>query len=165
MKVSKTRNITYSLELEAPENFALFAIKSNIEDYRLAYFINKQLGIKLHHAPSLQIKSVKGEGFFGHFHYNDIENQCNWRLIANKSYIHKTNLVDSSFDLFSNEDISTEIYFLPEYKHIDFFLYRDDLENYFNQDTITVQVKQNQLISSVFPVDIDSIKHIENLIF
>ena len=69
-------------------DYELIAIHSSLEDYRLAYFINRELSILLEKSPKdIGIKVKEGESCFSRFIYVDTDKDITWNLIENKNTI------------------------------------------------------------------------------
>ena len=101
--------------------YSLIAIHCTIEDYRLAYLLNKCLGITL-------TRKVRGVGFqeetflYSMFEWLDNKQMINWNLVSN---IYKTekNTKNKSISLFNSLDkITTVSYLIPQYKTVNYFL-------------------------------------------
>ncbi len=146
-------------------NYELIAIRTDLEDYRLAYRLNQKLPIILAKSKSeIQTQSKNGESFFPHFSYEDMENEVCWDLIGNKSEI----LIETKREtdnLFANDNqpIHNRSYFLPELKKVDYFLkVTNGMEDI---DELLPQLNTIAKISTIYKVDLDTIKSKNNLIF
>ena len=159
----------YKLQNEEIDDidYQLFAIHTSIEDYRLAFFINKNLLINLSkckHDISVQEKSREFQ--FSRFIYDDEENNIAWDLVQNKSQdYHISTTLDSG--LFANtiSQGTSKTYLIPEYKKVDYFL---KVENCFTEDEIQETIsllKRIQKVSTVYTVATENIKSKNNLIF
>ena len=82
-------------------DYELIAIHSSVEDYRLAFFLNKMLGLQLYkNNLAVELRTKNGKSCFEHFIYDDEKNDVCWHLISNKSELKiKEN---SSLGLFEN---------------------------------------------------------------
>ena len=102
-------------------SFSLIAIHCRLEDYRLAYLINKYLNInlvRLRH--DLDYKFF--EASYSIFQWEDIHKQITWNLVSNVCKIEKASL-QSSGSLFHNSETTLKTYhLLPEFKKVDFFI-------------------------------------------
>ncbi|MEE9349304.1 MAG: IPExxxVDY family protein [Flavobacteriaceae bacterium] len=108
----------HSLKIEIEHDYFLIAIKSVLEDYRLAYFLNKEfdLGFK---KENFSLNFKKKEGDFTVFGYDHLTSNCYWSLILNKQVIEKK-VNPNIFSLF--EEISNTYILIPEEKKTDYFL-------------------------------------------
>ncbi len=105
-----------SLDYEFEHDYSLIAINSTLEDYRLAYSLNKSLNINLNSDPKGLEFTDKNCSFIV-FNYT-CNNFYSWSLLANK-YIFTVKNTDENY-LFE-EDSKTN-YLIDEKKEVDFFL-------------------------------------------
>ncbi|WP_417942950.1 IPExxxVDY family protein [Flavobacterium sp. RS13.1] len=148
-------------------DYYLMAIHTSLEDYRLAYFINKKLPINLSKSKNeIHAQTKEGETNFSRFYYYDTEKAISWNLIQNKNEIISVSKNDFQ-NLFSNEnsEISTTIRLLPEFKKVDFFLKIDNSGEAINFSEIQQKLNTIESIAAIYAVDINKIKSKNNLIF
>lgn len=148
-------------------DYLLIAIHTTLEDYRLAFYINKQLPIILSKCNSnVSIKNKLTEIQFSRFVFDDQKKDMTWNLIQNKNEFSSSNYIANT-GLFANSktQISSTTYLIPEYKKVDYFL---KIENSFEpitlQNTIS-EIKKIEQISTVYTVAIETLKSKNNLIF
>lgn len=148
-------------------DYHLIAIHTSLEDYRLAYYINQNLPINLRKNDcNIQISNKDGEAQFTRFIYEDEKAGITWDLIQNKNDILlSSQQVNQGLFAETNNKFSTKIYFIPEFKKVDYFL---KIEN--DSETIDVleianHIKKIQRISTVYAVEVENIKSKNNLIF
>jgi hypothetical protein len=153
---------------EFDENdYYLMAIHTSLEDYRLAYFINKNLPINLSKSKNeIHAQTKEGETNFSRFYYYDTDKAISWNLIQNKNEIISVRANDFQ-NLFSNEnsEFSTTIHLLPEFKKVDFFLKIDNSSEAINFSEIQQKLNTIESIAAIYAVDINKIKSKNNLIF
>jgi hypothetical protein len=148
-------------------DYYLMAIHTSLEDYRLAYFINKKLPINLSKSKNeIHAQTKDGETNFSRFYYYDTDKALSWNLIQNKNEIISVRTNDFQ-NLFSNEksEISTTIHLLPEFKKVDFFLKIDNSSEAINFSDIQQKLNTIESIAAIYAVDINKIKSKNNLIF
>jgi hypothetical protein len=148
-------------------DYCLIAIHTSLEDYRLAYFINKKLPIILSkNKNEIQINIKEGETTFSRFHYYDKEKTTSWDLIQNKNEVVQQRKIKTQ-NLFSNTtmEVATKVYLLPEFRKVDFFLKIDDAEAVVNISKIQLLLNAIENVSTVYQVSINQIKSKNNLIF
>jgi hypothetical protein len=148
-------------------DYDLIAIHTALEDYRLAYFINKKLAINLSKCQhEIQITIKEGETSFSRFSYYDKEKSITWDLIQNKNEVIQEKK-DNSKNLFSNTtlEVLTKVYLIPEFKKVDYFLKIEHTEE--NVNILYIQNILNKIksVSTVYKVDTKIIKSKNNLIF
>ncbi len=96
------------------DDYSLIAIHSVLEDYRLAFFINRQLNVRLEKCPADVAYSVEqGKALFSRFVYEDDANNTEWNLLQNKDNGLST---AANTTLFGNSGVSISVYLLPEHK-------------------------------------------------
>lgn len=152
-------------DFDEPE-FSIFAIHSVLEDYRLAFFLNKNLKISLIRSDNFELKTKNGAVVFRTFSFDDDFKDQKWTLVQNKNEITIANKNDEN-NLFFNEKIETEIkiLLLPEYKSVDFFLKIEHAESSFDSSEIIENMSQIYNLSSVYEIESQNIKTKNNLIF
>ena len=148
-------------------DYQLIAIHTSLEDYRLAFFINKRLPVILSKCNSnVSIKKKMAEIQFSRFIFDDEKKDITWNLIQNKNEFSESNFTANT-GLFENTitQMATKSYLIPEYKKVDYFLKIENcLEPITIQNTIT-EIKKIEQISTVYAVAIETIKSKNNLIF
>lgn len=149
------------------EDYHLIAIHTILEDYRLAFFLNRDLEIRLYKS-EFNIQSLVKEGAtsFARFTYEDEEKVITWDLVQNKNEVEGSEN-NITTDLFSNSNnsFSSLAYLLPEYKKVDFFLKIGNAANEIDLNEIITKMSTIDGINMVYNVDKDKIKSKNNLIF
>lgn len=148
------------------ENFQLIAIHTQLEDYRLAYFINKKIGLNLSKSKiEILVKNNKVETSFSRFFYEDLKNEVNWNLLKNKNYIYSQQ--ENTLDLFkeTNAQFTKNIYLLPEYKKVDFFLKINLPDSTTTNNEILNILNTIEHVSTVYEINLANLKSKNNLIF
>lgn len=148
-------------------DYILLAIHSVLEDYRLAFFLNKELPIVLSKSnEKIVLKNKKGTVVCHKYVFEDSFSEVKWTLIQNLNEITIA-AINIGANLFNEEFVESEIkiYLLPEFKNVDFFLKIDHSEN--DLDTIEIINKISSIhnLSTVYEVKIDNLKTKNNLIF
>jgi hypothetical protein len=99
------------------ESFSLFALHSSLEDYAIAYSLNRQLKTRFRRLPK-DLDIARGVSF-PIFEWKDLVNDKYWTLISN---ICRKEDKSGSEDLFINEPSHSTYYLLPEYKDVDYVI-------------------------------------------
>jgi len=143
------------------DDFTLIALHTSLEDYQLAYFINRELPVLLQkNKCDIQFTSREGEATFSRFTWEEDEHDETWNLLENKS--EASGAETPSGDLFTAE-VAPVVYLLPEFKKVDFFL---KIQNSTKSiDTIFSALNGIDKITAVYEVDASRIKSKNNLIF
>ncbi len=142
----------------------LIAIHCTLEDYRLAYLLNKYLGISLARTP-LDLDYQNGKSTYSIFEWEDTKQQTIWSLVSNvcKTEDYRQRKNESLFD--SQEKITRTAYLVPEYKTVDYFLKIDNEINFSKEKYILNNVLKAPQIATAYCIDIDQLKSKDNLIF
>ena len=148
-------------------DYQLIAIHTSLEDYRLAYYINQNLPILLKKSNcTIQINNKDGESQFSRFIFEDEKASIYWNLIQNKNDILiSSQTVNEGLFTESNNKFSTKIYFIPEFKKVDYFLKIENTESLIDVSEITTKINKIDRISAAYAVDVENIKSKNNLIF
>ncbi len=149
------------------EDYHIIAIHTSLEDYRLAYFLNRDIEIRLYKSNcDIQTQVKQGKTSFSRFTYEDTDNIVTWNLVQNKNEV-KGSREGIITDLFSNSNtsFSSLAYLLPEYKKVDFFLKIENAENGIDINDIVSKINNIDGITMVYAVDKNKIKSKNNLIF
>jgi hypothetical protein len=149
------------------EDYHLIGLHTPLEDYRLAYFLNKELGIGLYKSKfdiPLQIKKVKTS--FVRFTFEDEKKVIIWDLVQNKNQVENIENINTT-DLFSNSknSFSSSAYLLPEYKKVDFFVKIENTANEIDLDNVISKISKIEAVKLAYSVAKDKIKSKNNLIF
>lgn len=155
----------HQLGLIAEDEYLLIAIHSNVEDYKLAFLINKQLNYRFKRKEK-DLDFFKKEGLisFSIFEYQDIERDDVFYLLSNiyKSVAEKTTSAGSLFEI--NEEEKT-YFLLPEFKKTEYFLKIVSDEPLFYEHKLVEKLNKIPSIVTAYQVDIESLKSKNNLNF
>ena len=148
-------------------DYDLIAIHSTLEDYHLAYFLNKKLPILLSLSKQqIEVKTKEGQVFFSKFDYTDTVNEAQISLIQNKNQcsIKRKN---NSLNLFLNKELEIEmnVFFIPELNKVDFFLKIEHGYEDLYTEIFVKKIKEINNISTVYKINPEKIKSKNNLIF
>lgn len=143
-------------------DYEIIAIHTSIEDYKLAYFLNKILNIKLSkNNLKIEIKTPEGKGAFNHYFYDDQNTDYQWNLIENKTSIE--NVKTKSKSLFDN--LVWNVYLLPEFKKADYLLKIDNIDCYFKAEEYIHKIDSINQVIKAYTLKQDKLKSKHNLIF
>lgn len=143
-------------------DYELIAIHCSVEDYRLAYFLNRTLALQLYkNRISIELRNKNGKSCFEHFMYDDEKNDVCWHLVSNKSVIDAT--ANNAVGLFEN--ITSTSYLVPEFKTADYILKIENVDTIFNLKKTITQIKKIPFIPLVYKIEQDKLKSKNNLIF
>ena len=146
------------------DSFILIAIHCRLEDYRLAYLLNKHLNIRLVRLPQdLDYKYLDAN--YSIYEWNDEQHQTTWNLISNVCKKEEAGLQSSGSLFNSDQTVLKTYHLLPEFKKVDFFIkITSDEESIDENELLKKLMDIPQLITS-YGIDPDNIKSKDNLIF
>ena len=146
-------------------DYTLIAIHSSLEDYRLAYFVNRELKIRLQKCPTgISLRQKKeSTAYFSRYIFEDDDNDAAWNLIHNKNSVSSARTTSVS-SLFSGKEYAetTSVYLLPELKTVDYIL---KVENNETEDEVINGLLAIKHIATAYKIDHYKLKSKNNLIF
>jgi hypothetical protein len=152
-----------NLEDFCNEVFSLFAIHTDLDDYRLAYFLNKHLGINLFRK-TFDLDFVNSKGSFSVFEYIDQTSFLKWSLISN-IYNYNFSAKASNDDLFvESNNLVQKVNLLTEYKNVNYLLKIENNESQVDLEAIAKEIKSIPQVITLYDINKD-LKNKENLIF
>ncbi|RXR20826.1 IPExxxVDY family protein [Flavobacterium amnicola] len=145
-------------------DYELIAIHTTLEDYRLAFKINQQLGILLSkNNNEIPIEVSKQNTSFSRFTFDDEDKMMTWDLIQNKQEIELP-VQSKNASLFQDKMVATQVNLITELKKADYLL-KIEHENQIKIKDIINKINKIETISTVYEVDANEIKSKNNLIF
>lgn len=145
-------------------SFSLLAIHCRLEDYRLAYLLNKHLGLRLERRP----KDLDYNYFAASYSIYEWENErldTVWNLVSNICKKEEAAL-QSSGSLFNDPTTVLRTHNLvPELKTVDYLIKVSNEHRYFNEKLTLNKIQAIPQVITSYSVDIDQIKSKDNLIF
>lgn len=146
------------------ETYVLIAIHCGLEDYRLAYMINKFLGINLsRNKADLDLNYTKSS--FSVFEYYNAPRDTTWNLISNICKKEEESLISNGLLFNENKKIIKVYNLLPELKQVDFFIKITNDTQQVNEKLIISQLQRISQLVTCYAVDLNKIKSKEHLIF
>ena len=145
-------------------SFSLLAIHCGLEDYRLAYLLNKYLGTNFSRMEwDLDYKYTAAS--YSVYEWYNTENEISWNLISNLCKKEEDSL-QSSGSLFTTQNkVLKTFHLLPEYKNVDYLIKISDETQNFNTKIVLDKIKAIPQIITSYIIDTDKLKSKENLIF
>ncbi len=150
---------------DVEEDFHLLAIHSSLEEYKMAFFLNKNLQFKLKRARfDVDFNHGAVQAQYPLYEFKEPARYRNIYLIKNK-YQGPVKKIVSSGSLFVDEEVSALVtHLIPEYKEVDYFLkIEEDADN----KTIQQMISKISIIPNVlttYSVDQNQLKSRNNLI-
>ncbi len=140
-------------------DYTLLALHTGVEDYTLAYHLNKVLKMSF---KRLQNDLVIDENScVAVYIFDNEKDQSNWFLIANKALVEQEAI---EADLFQHQPIKTSSYLIPERKEVDYFVKIEDHDPSCLKDIIQ-KIKKIPDIVTAYKLDYTGLKSKQNLIF
>jgi len=146
-------------------DYELIAIHSTLEDYRLAYFINRELSILLEkNQKDIEIRVKEGDSCFTRFIFNDEDHEITWNLIQNKGTVSSQQNTASLFEE-TGLDITTSVFLIPELKKVDYFIKIENTGGDLALEELISKVLTIRQITTAYEIDHQKLKSKNNLIF
>lgn len=144
------------------DDYELIAVHSSLDDYKLAYMLNKELGIQLSkNLAYVEIAIPEGKSAFSNYIFDDEKNDVVWTLIENKTTIINSNKQTTS--LFEQVDIT--VFLLPEFKKADYLIKIENIDYGFDSESIVDKIQEIKNVTTAYTIDITNLKSKNNLIF
>ncbi|MDP5001819.1 MAG: IPExxxVDY family protein [Flavobacterium sp.] len=144
------------------DDYELIAVHSSLDDYKLAYTLNKALGIQLSkNLAYVEIAIPEGKSAFSNYIFDDEKNDVIWTLIENKTTIINSN--KQTISLFEQVDIT--VFLLPEFKKADYLIKIENIDYGFESESIIEKIQEIKNVTMAYTIDITNLKSKNNLIF
>lgn len=145
-------------------SFTLIAIHCRLEDYRLAYLINKHLNIRLVRLPQdLDYKYLDAN--YSIYEWDDEQHQTTWNLISNVCKKEEASLQSSGSLFNSDQTVLKTYHLLPEFKKVDFFIKITSDEESIEENELLKKLLDIPQLITCYSIDSENIKSKDNLIF
>lgn len=152
------------LKMIEEESFHLIAIHCAREAYQIAFYLNKNLQLKLmRERKDIDFKHQEHIAYYPVFHHFDQISYSDFYLVANK-FDGASNHAQSSGALFPEKPTLTS-YLMPEYKKVDYFLKIEDDSELIDAQKVVNDLNKIPQIITAFQVNAATVKLRENLIF
>ena len=155
------------LEDDCKAAFSLVAIHCTVESYKMAFLLNKYLGLRLkREARDLDFSKDGLEITFPLFEFHEEQHYSTYHLVGNKCKSVAAHTVASG-GLFG-EEVSEEVvttYLVPEHKQIDFLLKISSENNQTPLRKLLLQLNEIDQIISAYVLETATLKSKDNLIF
>ncbi len=144
--------------------YTLIAIHCTIEDYRLAYLLNKHLGITLTRKSS-DLDYNNSKSTYSIFEWKDEKQLTTWSLVSNicKTESYQQIHYESLFE--NQERITKTTHLIPEYKRVNYFLKIDNQFNFSKEKYILNSILNISQIATAYSIDSNKLRSKDNLIF
>ena len=150
-----------TLDYENEHDYTLIGVHATLENYRLAFYLNKILNIKLKRN-NLDLDFGTGTSHFSLYTYECNNTFSYWALIANKHVFDANNEVENNY-LFK-EDYQTTV-LIQEKKQVDYFLKIDGNFNELELNEIIKKVNSIKSVITSYEINPQTLKSKDFLIF
>lgn len=162
-KAHMTRNKRV-LNLMPEEDFLLIGIHCQCEAYRVAFLLNKELGLRLKREFSdLDFQYKYATAFYPVFHYNDEKSYREYYLVGNK-FQGISQPESTPNELFGSEKVFTA-HLIPEHKTVDYILKVEESDGNLSSRVLASKINAIPQIRIAYEINTDTLKSKENLIF
>ncbi|MCM8569750.1 IPExxxVDY family protein [Gramella jeungdoensis] len=153
------------LEVE-DEHFYLIALYASLEGYKMAFSINKYLRVKLERdRRDIDFNHTDFHAVYALYSYKDPNAYYSLDLVANK-FKGKPRKILNSGSLFEEEELSPqEVYLIPEYNKVDYFLKISEEIQQKEFNRILAKIGQIPGVQAAYAIDVNNLKSKQNLIF
>ena len=148
-------------DISFEETFSLIGIHTVVEDYKLAYLLNKNLQTHFSKtAEELKFENEKNEACFSLYQYKETNCEYDWHLISNSVRTENSN---NTSELLLSSEITT--YLIPEKKKVDYFIKISGDTNYNYVAEVIEKIKKIDQVVTAYRIDKNSLKSKDFLTF
>ncbi|MCO4823125.1 MAG: IPExxxVDY family protein [Flavobacteriaceae bacterium] len=145
-------------------SYLLLAIHCTIEDYRLAYLLNKHLKINLkRNSKDLDFEYIVSS--YSIFEWDDINQDITWSLVSNICKKEEESLTSSGSLFNASQKITRTHNLIPELKKVNYLLKIDTDGRFINGKLILNKIQEIPQVVAAYTVDVFELKSKDNLIF
>ena len=146
-----------------PENYHLIAIHSDLDEFRLAFFLNKKLNIGLKRKIN-DIYFAEQDASYSQFEFLDETKYLKWIFFSNKSLVSEK-VSNEEFGLFGQGNRTlNKTNLLSQQKSVDYFLIIENIANKNYIDKVLKKILEISLVITAF-ISKNKLENKENLIF
>lgn len=144
--------------------YTLIAVHCRLEDYRLAYLINKNLGISLTRK-AYDLDFNNGQVSYSIYEWEDHKQLITWSLVSNICKTEELQNRDYK-SLFDTQDkIIKTFHLLPEHKTVNYFLKIESEFSFSKEKYIIDSISKIPQVATAYSIDSSQLKSKDNLIF
>ncbi|MFL2620471.1 MAG: IPExxxVDY family protein [Flavobacteriaceae bacterium] len=145
------------------ENYYLIAIHSDLDEFRLAFFLNDKLSIGLIRK-NIDIILHENKSNYSIYEYLDEAMFLKWIFFSNKSLVAEKTSNNELLNLFSQENIvQNEISLINQPKGVDYFLVIENVKNKIYVEKVLKKISEIRGVITAFISD-KKLENKENLI-
>jgi hypothetical protein len=144
-------------------NYSLLAVHCEMEDFRLAYFLNQSLATRLSRTKE-DLDFLTSLATFSVFEWSNPLLQTDWHLIKNNCLVEKVAVSEGLF-LETNDKSWVKYSLIPEHNSVDYLLKIDNGGGFINEKEILNKIQKISKVSTAYSIDVSQLKSKEHLIF
>ena len=144
-------------------NYSLLAVHCEMEDFRLAYFLNQALATRLSRTKE-DLDFLTSLATFSVFEWSNPLLQTDWHLIKNNCLVEKVAVSEGLF-LETNDKSWVKHSLIPEHNSVDYLLKIDNGGGFINEKEILNKIQKISKVSTAYSIDVSQLKSKEHLIF
>jgi hypothetical protein len=144
-------------------NYSLLAVHCEMEDFRLAYFLNQSLATRLSRTNE-DLDFLTSLATFSVFEWSNPLLQTDWHLIKNNCLVEKVAVSEGLF-LETNDKSWVKHSLIPEHNSVDYLLKIDNGGGFINEKEILNKIQKISKVSTAYSIDVSQLKSKEHLIF
>ena len=141
-------------------NYSLLAVHCEMDDYRLAYFLNQSLETRLARTRE-DLDFVTSLASFSVFEWINPQLQTNWHLIKNSCLVEEVAISQGLFSE-TNQKSWVSHSLLPEYQSVDYLLKINNGGGFINEKQILNKIQKITNVSTAYSLDISQLKSKEH---
>jgi hypothetical protein len=146
------------------DSYNLIAIHCSMEDYRLAYILNKNLDLKLKRKEEdIDLKYL--ESSYSLFEWKNETEYVTWNLISNVCKKEETSLYSSGTLFEDTNKVLKTFHLISEYKTVDYFIKISEEMQNINERVILSKLQNVPQIITSYIVDPMKLRSKNHLIF
>tara|TARA_B100000214_G_scaffold214457_1_gene155794 strand:+ start:839 stop:1315 length:477 start_codon:yes stop_codon:yes gene_type:complete len=146
-----------------PQNYHLIAIHSDLDEFRLAFFLNKNLNIYLERR-HVDIYFAEYDAYYSTYEFYDEVKYLKWIFFSNKSLVSEK-IPNEDLSLFGQGNTAlNEMNLLSKQKSVDYYLIIENIANITYIDKVLKKISEISGVISSFTSD-SKLENKENLIF
>ncbi len=149
------------------EIFYLCAIHANIPSYKMAFLLNKHLGLQLKRAKKdvTVTNTEQQQEIYPKYVFDDETHYITYTLVKNKCVLNDID-VSKGINLFTlDESIQETKKLISEYKNADYFLKIESENDTYAMKMLVSEILEIKQVITSYEVDYNKIKKKTNLIF
>ena len=144
-------------------NYSLLAVHCEMEDFRLAYFLNQSLATRLSRTKE-DLDFLPSLATFSVFELSNLLLQTDWHLIKNNCLVEKVAVSEGLF-LETNDKSWVKHSLIPEHNSVDYLLKIDNGGGFINEKEILNKIQKISKVSTAYSIDVSQLKSKDHLIF